>query len=534
MDTCEVGSGCTHTPVPGACYDGDPCSTIDFCKNGKCVAGPVPSCTDGDPCTTDTCDPVKGCSHTPLSCDDGDPCTFDTCTPGGGCLHVPDAKACTCGGAGAPEPSACGDIPVTGVCSGDTLVECVFGEVVITPCGDVGRLCGWDDYGWGGQGAFACVVGDGQSCDAVPDSGSCDGDLLTWCDTATGTTVMENCAAHGGKCGWTGSFFCCHEPGACIPMCSGRMCGDDGCGGTCGQCPAGESCTDNGLCAGCDGPGPVCPGGDCGNDNECQKLKCAGDGGCANVALPDGTECYPDMYCGGGQCNMGYCVPDEAEPLGDLCGDVPVVGVCDGHILSRCKNGKVEMIDCAADDMVCGWDTDLMDGYGAFGCYWEDEAPCVGIPDSGMCDGTILTYCDQGEAVHVNCAMTDEDCGWTGSFHCCHPAVACVPLCNGRECGSDGCGGTCGACGEDQFCADSGLCYGCEEALPPIALIADETPVQTPEWKRPERPMIPAKPVPGNGCGSSSGAGHSGAILWLLGLLMLVWRPGASGPGRRR
>ncbi|MCK6570654.1 SUMF1/EgtB/PvdO family nonheme iron enzyme [Myxococcota bacterium] len=37
--------------------------------------------------------------------------------------------------------------------------------------------------------------------------------------------------------------------GACgEPRCNGRQCGDDGCGGTCGDCAAGESCDANGAC----------------------------------------------------------------------------------------------------------------------------------------------------------------------------------------------------------------------------------------------------------------------------------------------
>ncbi len=30
------------------------------------------------------------------------------------------------------------------------------------------------------------------------------------------------------------------------------------------------------------------------------------------------------------------------------------------------------------------------------------------------------------------------------------PAVLCVPSCDGRECGSDGCGGVCGLCGAGE------------------------------------------------------------------------------------
>jgi len=36
--------------------------------------------------------------------------------------------------------------------------------------------------------------------------------------------------------------------GGCVPNCSGKQCGPDGCGGSCGTCPPGTQCTSSGLC----------------------------------------------------------------------------------------------------------------------------------------------------------------------------------------------------------------------------------------------------------------------------------------------
>jgi len=38
----------------------------------------------------------------------------------------------------------------------------------------------------------------------------------------------------------------------------------------------------------------------------------------------------------------------------------------------------------------------------------------------------------------------------------------CAPACGGRECGPDGCGGSCGECGDKESCTDDGLCRACE------------------------------------------------------------------------
>jgi hypothetical protein len=130
-DTC-VNDQCIHTPKPDCCtcdsdcIDNNKC-TIDKCVSGKCTYIPK-SCNDYKPCTIDSCDPVKGCVHTPkpdcfctcdsdcndnnkctidkcLSgqcthttkrCNDYNPCTIDSCDPVKGCVHTPKPDCCTC------------------------------------------------------------------------------------------------------------------------------------------------------------------------------------------------------------------------------------------------------------------------------------------------------------------------------------------------------------------------------------------------------------------------------------------------------
>ncbi|MBN1773416.1 MAG: hypothetical protein JXB32_19295, partial [Deltaproteobacteria bacterium] len=48
----------------------------------------------------------------------------------------------------------------------------------------------------------------------------------------------------------------------CTPACTGRECGPDGCGGSCGSCPTGETCNSSGVCV-CT---PSCTGRECGPD----------------------------------------------------------------------------------------------------------------------------------------------------------------------------------------------------------------------------------------------------------------------------
>jgi hypothetical protein len=81
-DTSGSGSGCVHTPTPGAgCNDGDACTTNDTCDaEGNCVSGPPVSCDDGNPCTSDACDPASGCTYEPSECQlvtSSELCEFD-------------------------------------------------------------------------------------------------------------------------------------------------------------------------------------------------------------------------------------------------------------------------------------------------------------------------------------------------------------------------------------------------------------------------------------------------------------------------
>jgi len=78
----------------------------------------------------------------------------------------------------------------------------------------------------------------------------------------------------------------------CLPSCSGKECGPDGCGGSCGTCPSGQPCI-NGKCqcipnctdkeCGPDGCGGECKPG-CAPGYPClDNGKCAKDGPCSRI-----------------------------------------------------------------------------------------------------------------------------------------------------------------------------------------------------------------------------------------------------------
>lgn len=74
-----------------------------------------------------------------------------------------------------------------------------------------------------------------------------------------GKTSKSSCEGYIGNCGSvSGSKSFCYVGGCvwtapCYPNCSGKECGPDGCGGSCGTCTGGKTCN-NGQCVG-GGPG---------------------------------------------------------------------------------------------------------------------------------------------------------------------------------------------------------------------------------------------------------------------------------------
>lgn len=67
----------------------------------------------------------------------------------------------------------------------------------------------------------------------------------------------------------------------CTPQCAGQACGDDSCGGSCGNCD----------------PGDACEGGQCVCQPQCAGLAC-GDDSCGGSC----GSCDPGTVCQGGQC----------------------------------------------------------------------------------------------------------------------------------------------------------------------------------------------------------------------------------------
>ncbi len=297
----------------------------------------------------------------------------------------------------------------------------------------LGFVCGCSGGGGDGEpvadtGPAACVEGERR----------CGVGLVEVCDDGDWTPV--------GLC--DGDRICVDGacvPPPCVPDCTGAACGPDGCGGTCGACPADAACV-QGRCTAV-GVNP-CGDGTCEPDEDCATCPadcgaCCGDGACAEDE--DCATCLADCPCGDGQrCDgpsracVAACTPIDCATVecgDDGCGGA--CGACGGG--ETCLEGRCRT---TCGDAICAPGED-----------------CLSCPaDCGGCCGDGACSDPHGE----DCATCPADCPCPEGEGCDVEARACSPLCapacRGRICGPDGCDGVCGVCDPGEVCDEFGRC----------------------------------------------------------------------------
>lgn len=242
-DLCdeELPQGCYHTFNSAPCEDGDPCTLDDVCGAGTCRSGELlDKCDDNNPCTKDFCVAMQGCNHTPQvgSCSDGNPCTNGDYCMNGLCASGQDQ--CLCEG-----DSDCFQFDDGNFCNGYYTCNkkvkpyhCEFDPATIKKC-PPSPAPGCKEY--------VCDPKDGIcKIENVNEGGPC--------DDGNGCTAQDSCNAgvcKGKPCQELDLFCIAGKCTDCYPKCTGRVCGSDSCGATCGTCPAGYECDDpRGICVG--------------------------------------------------------------------------------------------------------------------------------------------------------------------------------------------------------------------------------------------------------------------------------------------
>jgi hypothetical protein len=303
-------------------------------------------------------------------------------------------------------------------------------------------------------------------------NGKCANDVMP-CDDGEACTT-DACDEATRLCSHVGSPGCdqCFAKN-CVPKCKGVACGDDGCGGSCGLCAFGQAC-DGGTC-----------------------IVAVAPGTCSNpISLTDYPVQIPqaDALLGlrvlQGDTTNGF---NETIPTCNATSTAPetiytfTVGTTVGidarssdfdTVLSLRKDGCVGTTVACSDDaappgnygshvtallqpgtyylVVDGFDES---SYGPFTLYVNLVSGCVPQCDGKFCGddgcGGSCGRCDVGQVCNTSARCVDSPC---------------QPQCNGRKCGDDGCGGSCGTCKTGELCVtETGACKSfptCNHELP--------------------------------------------------------------------
>ena len=525
-DACDALTGCGHSPVAGACSDGNACTEGDACTEGVCTGATTLNCDDGNPCTDDTCDAETGCAYknNQGSCDDGDACTVGTLCSGGACVGNPidcnDDNACTddscdsalgCQHANAMGPCDDGngctdsDTCTNGVCKGVGL-QCDDGNPCTDDSCDGVDACTYTANTKSCDDGNACTTED--RCEAEACSGKAlvcnDGNPCTddTCDMATGCKYTNNVVPcdDGNAC--TKSDVCeagkC-KSGAALQCDDGNPCTNDSCNPATGcvatnnttPCDDGSACTTGDACSGgaCKGTAVTCNDG-----NPCTTDTCAAATGCkyTNNTLPcdDSNKCTSGDTCGAGKC-VGAAVScnDGNACTNDSCD--ALVGCKYVNNTAPCNDNDACTTHDACDGGSCVGEAVICEGGGA--CITVSCDPldgCVSSTVTGTCSQSgeactkssdctgateqcVSTPCDDG-----NVCTTKDVCS---SGTCVGTVINCD---DGNPCTVDSCTGVGGcahaalkngaACNDGDLCTTSdmclnGACFGvfkCDDSNP--------------------------------------------------------------------
>ncbi len=334
------------------CNDGLFCNGDERYVRGECRPGASP-CDDGAACSMDACDEERKVCAYELGADCAS-CAREVCEPscegvecgddgcGGQCGDGCGDQFCVDGQCSdVSQPGTCANpLPLlaegasligTHVIEGDTSAglhtlapacntasgakELVYTFTLDSPVGVNARVSGYDtvlDIRRGDCRDTAASVA--CSDDATP-PGNTGSRIATTLEPGTYYVIVD-----GYSVAEAGPFtLSVRFTDGCVPQCDGSFCGDDSCGGSCGECDDGEVCTPQRRCL-ADPCIPACEGRACGSDG------CGGTcGTCTNgdLCIESSGECRAFPTC------------NHLQPVcGDGCGDNQFCGTdCECHDL---------------------------------------------------------------------------------------------------------------------------------------------------------------------------------------------------------
>lgn len=220
----------------------------------------------------------------------------------------------------------------------------------------------------------------------------------------------------------------------CVPRCTGKRCGADGCGGSCGSCGAGEACQ-GGRCVStnCSPPCPanqVCQNGSCGCPPGTKTCPSQGPDGSCHECCVNGGGSAPDPECNG-NANGNYCTDHDGDQI-YICGCYVGTRNCgDGVCVTCCETQHCSQVSfpehrvCAAGQCLCDTENGFFEC--PAGSFHSRECRYIN-EDSDAC-GINCDRCDPPRSIcqaRKCCIPSGQSCsGATTS--CCSGESACQP-----------------------------------------------------------------------------------------------------------
>ena len=376
---CAVDPYCCNVTWDGLCAD----EAVEMCA---VCGGIAPAwCGDGN------CDPDEDCESCEADCG---PCPQSSCN--GNCGNYDPEGLCQCDAECFAFGDCCDDI--CDFCAVEYPQECCTPNCAGKTCGPdgCGGSCGTCPGGQQCNPNGQCVPIPATSC--AGRCGDYDANDACQCDT--------DCFVFGDCC----DDICTHCKAeypvqCCTPNCAGKACGDNGCGGSCGNCPGGQQCNANGQCV------PIAAtscAGRCGDYDANDACQCDTDcfvfGDCCDDICTHCKADYPQECCtpncagkscgpngcggscgtcpGGQQCNPnGQCVPIPATSCAGRCGEYDANDAC------QCDAECFGFDDCCDD--IC---THCKANY-PVDCGNPGPNSCIGR--CGQYDQTLPCQCDE-------------------------------------------------------------------------------------------------------------------------------------------